>query len=92
MQNFVKKYQAKYGSQPDGLAALGYDAANLLFAAMDRAPSLSGKDLAATIATTKDFAGVTGKITIDPKRDASKSAVVVQVDHGKRVPMKRYEP
>ena len=92
VKNFVTKYKAEFGATPDGLAALGYDAANLLFAAVDRAPSTGGKDLAATIASTKDFVGVTGKITIDPKRDASKSAVVVKVDHGRRVPVKRYEP
>jgi branched-chain amino acid transport system substrate-binding protein len=90
VQEFVKKYQAKYGSMPDGLAALGYDAANLLFNAMDRAKSLNGPDLQAAIAETKDFPGVTGAITIDKNRDAQKSAVVVQVDKGKRTPIKRY--
>ncbi|HUQ02649.1 MAG TPA: ABC transporter substrate-binding protein, partial [Kofleriaceae bacterium] len=92
VKNFVTKYKAEFGATPDGLAALGYDAANLLFAAMDRAPSTGGKDLAAAIASTKDFVGVTGKISIDPRRDASKSAVVVKVDHGRRIPVKRYEP
>jgi branched-chain amino acid transport system substrate-binding protein len=79
VQDFVKKYQAKFGGVPDGLAALGYDAGRLLFEAMDRAPSLGGKDLAAAIAATKDFAGVTGKISINAKRDAEKSAAVLQV-------------
>lgn len=88
---FVERYRAKHGAAPDGLAALGYDAANLLFAAIDRAPSLSGKDLAASIAATKDFPGVTGKITIDANRDASKSAVVVKIEKGLRPPVKRYE-
>lgn len=92
VKNFVTKYKAEFGATPDGLAALGYDAANLLFDAVDRAPSLGGKDLAATIAATKDFVGVTGKISIDPNRDASKSAIVVKVDNGRRVPVKRYEP
>ncbi|KAB2911069.1 MAG: ABC transporter substrate-binding protein [Kofleriaceae bacterium] len=92
VKNFVTKYKQEFGATPDGLAALGYDAANLMFAAVDRAPSLGGKDLAATIATTKDFVGVTGKISIDPNRDASKSAVVVKVENGRRVPVKRYEP
>ncbi|MBK9036881.1 MAG: ABC transporter substrate-binding protein [Myxococcales bacterium] len=90
VQNFVAKYKAKHGAAPDALAALGYDAANLLFAAIDRSPSLSGKDLAATIAATKGFAGVTGEITINGDRDASKSAVVVKIDHGKRPAVKRY--
>jgi len=92
VKNFVAKYQAEFGAKPDGLAALGYDAANLLFAAFDRSPSLGGKDLAATIASTKDFAGVTGTITIDPNRDASKSAVVVKIENGRRMPVKRYAP
>jgi branched-chain amino acid transport system substrate-binding protein len=55
VQEFLKKYQAEFGKTPDSMAALGYDAANLLFDAMTRAPSLNGKDLAKAIASTKDF-------------------------------------
>jgi len=85
VQEFVTKYKAAYGEVPDGLAALGYDAARVLFDAMERAPSLNGRDLAAAIAATKDFAGVTGKITLDANRDAVKKAVVVQMKGGKPV-------
>ena len=83
VQSFVQKFQAKYGVVPDGLAAMGYDAARLLFDAMKRSPSLGGKDLAAAIAQTKGFAGVTGSITIDAERNARKPAVVLQVKGGK---------
>jgi branched-chain amino acid transport system substrate-binding protein len=83
VQEFVAKYQKKYGAVPDGLAALGYDAARVLFDAMERAPSLDGKPLAAAIAETKDFPGVTGKITIDENRNAKKAAVVLQMKDGK---------
>ncbi|MGE0549586.1 MAG: ABC transporter substrate-binding protein [Kofleriaceae bacterium] len=83
VQEFVTKYQKRFGEVPDGLAALGYDAARVLFAAMDKSPSLGGKDLAAAIAATKDFPGVTGKITLDANRDAQKQAVVVQMKGGK---------
>jgi branched-chain amino acid transport system substrate-binding protein len=82
VQEFVQKYQAKFGKVPDGLAALGYDAARLLFDAMDRAPSLGGKDLAAAIADTKDFQAVTGVITIDEQRNPRKDAVVLEVVDG----------
>ena len=35
------------------------------------------------LAATKDFQGVTGKITIDPDRNANKSAVVLTIkDNG----------
>ena len=82
VQNFVTKYSAKHGQNPDGLAALGYDAARILFDALGRATSLDGATLAKAIAETKDVPGVTGKITIDPERNAKKSAVIVQVQGG----------
>jgi branched-chain amino acid transport system substrate-binding protein len=49
---------------------------------MHRSPSPSGEDLAATIAATKDFPGVTGRITIDAQRNAKKDAVVLEVVNG----------
>jgi branched-chain amino acid transport system substrate-binding protein len=80
MQTFITKYKAAYGSAtPDALAGLGYDAANLLFDAMKRAKSLEGKDLRDAIAATKDFPGVTGKITIDQNRNAKKALVIVKM-------------
>jgi branched-chain amino acid transport system substrate-binding protein len=82
VQGFVKKYKARYGRVPDGLAALGYDAAAVLMDSMDRAKSLDGIDLAAAIAATKDFKGVTGNITIDKDRNAQKSAVILEVRNG----------
>lgn len=82
VQEFVTKYKKRWGEVPDGLAALGYDAARVMFDAMDRAPTLGGKDLAAAIAATKGFPGVTGKITLDANRDAQKQAVVVQMKGG----------
>ncbi len=82
VQQFVSHYKTDYGQIPDGLAALGYDAARLLFDAMGRAPALDGKSLAASIAATKGFAGVTGKITIDAERNAQKAAVVLQMKNG----------
>jgi branched-chain amino acid transport system substrate-binding protein len=82
VKEFVQKFQERWGSVPDGLAALGYDAALVLFDAMDKAPSLDGADLAAQIAKTKDFPGVTGKITLDAHRNPVKSAVVQEVHCG----------
>jgi len=92
VQNFVSKYEAAHGQKPDGLAALGYDAARLLFDAMNRAASLDGATLAKAIAETKDFPGVTGKITIDPERNAKKSAVIVQMKGGIPVYVTTIEP
>lgn len=82
VQQFIAKYKAKFDGEPDGLAALGYDAARLLFESMDKAPSLDGKALAAQIAATKGFPGVTGRITIDAERNANKDAVVLEITNG----------
>jgi branched-chain amino acid transport system substrate-binding protein len=82
VQEFVQKYKERFGGVPDGLAALGYDAANVLFAAMDRAPSLDSADLSATINETKNFPGVTGLITLDKDRNPVKSAVMLVMKGG----------
>jgi len=80
VRTFIAAYSKEYnGSTPDGLAALGYDAANILFDSMKRSKSLGGKDLRDAIAATKGFGAVTGDITINENRDAVKSAVVVEM-------------
>lgn len=80
VQDFIKAYRAEFGgATPDGLAALGYDAAKILFEAMERAKTTDGKALRDAIAATKNFGGVTGNITIDANRNATKSAVVVEM-------------
>jgi branched-chain amino acid transport system substrate-binding protein len=80
--DFIKRYKERYGGDtpPDGLAALGYDAAKVLIEAMERAPELSPKAIRDEIAKTTDFVGVTGKISINEQRNAVKPAVVVKVD------------
>lgn len=64
-------------------SALGYDAANILFDAIDRANSTEGDAIAKELAKVKDFKGVTGTITIDEDRNAQKPAVVLTFKDGK---------
>ena len=78
--DFIKRYKAKYNDVPDGLAAMGYDAANVLIEAMSRTADLTSAQIRDELAKTKDFAGVTGKISMDANRNPVKSAVVVKVD------------
>lgn len=80
---FVEAYKAKFGKMPNGLGAMGYDAAKVLIESMKRANSLSGEEIRKEIANTKDYAGVTGNITIDENRNAVKSAVVLEVKDSK---------
>ena len=82
VQKFIASYKAAYGSVPDSLAALGYDAAMVAVDAIKRAPSFDRAAIRDAIAQTKNFHGVTGSITLDEKRNATKSAVVLQVGKG----------
>jgi branched-chain amino acid transport system substrate-binding protein len=83
VQKFVTDYKAKYNHLPDALAALAYDAARILADAMTRAGSTDGEKVRDAIASTKDFPGVTGNISINQERNAVKTAVIVKVENGK---------
>lgn len=80
IQNFVKAYQAKYNTVPDSLAALAYDAAKVLADAIKRAGGTDSAKLKDAINATKNFAGVTGAISLDGSRNAVKPAVVLELN------------
>ena len=83
VQSFVKAYKAKYnGEMPDAMAALGYDSAMMLVDAMKHAGSTDGAKVRDALAAEKDFQGVTGDITMDANRNASKPAVILTITNG----------
>lgn len=84
-QKFLAAYKARFNAVPDALGGLGYDSAMVLFDAMKRAGTTDGAKLRDAIAQTKDFAGVTGRITLDADRNANKPAVVLEIKEGKFV-------
>ncbi len=81
VREFVAKYKAKYNAVPDAIAALAYDAGRILFAAMQRAGTTDGAKVRDQLAATKDFSGVAGIVTINSERNATKSAVIVQIQN-----------
>ncbi len=83
VQDFVKRYREAYGELPDAMGALGYDSARILADALARAGSTEGPKLRDAIAATRDFEGVTGRITIDEQRNARKDAVVLKIENGR---------
>jgi len=92
MQNFVRKFHARWNEAPDSIAALGYDAAQLLFDSLRRAGTTDSAKLREAIATTANFPGVTGRITIDQDRNATKSAVILTVKNGKFAYVETVDP
>ena len=83
VQAFVKRYRESYGAVPDAMAALGYDTALILSDALRRAGSAEGPKLRDAIAATREFDGVTGRISIDGDRNARKDAVVLKIEKGR---------
>jgi branched-chain amino acid transport system substrate-binding protein len=83
VNSFVTKYQEKYGVLPDTFSALGYDAARLLADAIKRAGSSDPQAIRDALAKTAGFQGVTGEISLDANRNASKPGLIVTVKQGK---------
>lgn len=85
-REFIDKYRAKHGYVPDEVAALTWDAINLLCTAIRNTGGLSGnieKDRDAIkdqLAKIKDFDGITGKMTFTTGGNPMKCAVIVKIN------------
>jgi branched-chain amino acid transport system substrate-binding protein len=78
-RKFVDAFIAKYNHVPTSLAAQAYDAARLLFDAIERAAELTPAAIRDALEATKDYRGATGLMTIDEEHNANKPIVVVRV-------------
>ena len=83
VQNFITKYKAKFNMMPDAMSFLAYDAGMILFDAIKRAGSIEADKIKNALASTKDFDGVTGKISMNEQRNAVKPAVILEIKGGK---------
>lgn len=79
---FVNDYRVRHGVDPDS-AATAYDAARLLFDAFRRAKTNDKAGVRNALAETKDFPGVTGKITLDSNRNAHVPVYMLRIEQGK---------
>lgn len=104
LQDFLRRYRERTGGDPDAMAGLAYDAAGVMFRALEKlaenspetfrglssqagssARRKATRRLRDLIATTTDFAGVTGSITLDENRNAVKPAVVIEIRKGRKM-------
>ena len=112
LQEFLKKYRDKFHGDPDAIGGLAYDAAQVLFASLEKlaasdpegfkglssakagseARHAAEKKLRDLIAATASFPGVTGTLTLDENRNASKPAVVIEIKGGKKVFNSSFNP
>ena len=79
-RKFVADYQKAHGKIPDDVAALSYDAAQVLFKAIAAAGSLDRQAIRDNISQLPTIVGVTGDIKYTAgSGDPTKSAVIMQV-------------
>lgn len=89
---FIDAYEAAYHKIPDALAALAYDAATILFAAIEKAGGIEGSAIRDQMATTAGFKAVSGEITFDKDRNPVKAAVILTIKDGQQKFVKMVNP
>ncbi len=82
VQDFITAYKGAYnGETPNALAALGYDAAKIMLAAIQTAGSTDGDAIRAAIKAT-DLDAVAGHITFDENGDPLKAISMIKIVAG----------
>ncbi len=89
---FLKAFRDEYKKEPPAVAALGYDAYMVIMDAIKRANSADSQKIRDALATTKNFEGSAGSITINAERNADKDAVFKTVKDGKFVFLTTVKP
>lgn len=84
VQSFIADYTDKYGEAPNALAALGYDAAYIMFQAIESAGSVDKAAVIKAMANTS-IDGVTGHIVFDADGNPEKSISIITIEDGKDV-------
>lgn len=81
---FIQAYKARYGSTPDDVAALTYDAFGLLFQALRSAGKVDRQAVRDALAKIPGYEGVTGTMQFrEGSGDPIKSAVILRIKDGK---------
>jgi branched-chain amino acid transport system substrate-binding protein len=78
VQNFVKNYNDQFGATPDALAALAYDAMNIMLQSIQNAGVDDPTKVKDEVAKGT-FEGVSGTITLDAQHNPVKTVTILQV-------------
>ncbi len=88
VQEFVKKYEARFNKKPDNGGALSYDSVYVVAKAMEKAKSADPQKIRDAIASLT-YDGVTGKISYDEKGDSGLIPNVYGIQNKEYVLLKR---
>jgi branched-chain amino acid transport system substrate-binding protein len=84
-QEFTLEYQALYGALPNQFAALAYDAANLMVAALQKAGIDDRSKVKDALVSLQGFQGATGSISYANSHDPEKELVRITIKDSKWV-------
>lgn len=84
VKEFVDRYFYKYNSRPDAVAALAYDATQIVLKAVEAANSSNPAKIKDALQNTKDFPAVTGKTSFDQNGSPVKPVAILQVKGGRK--------
>jgi branched-chain amino acid transport system substrate-binding protein len=76
----------------DAQEALSYDAVYLLADAIRRAGTSDREKVRGAIASTREFTGVTGRLSFQGRRDPSRNAVIMEITDGSAHFFKSVQP
>lgn len=89
---FANAFKAKYNKEPDGFNALGYDLVYFLADALKRAGAPDSVKVKEALASTKDFSGITGKLSVDSNHNPVKSITILEMKDGEQTFLKKQQP
>jgi len=94
IKRFIAAYNKEYGHNPENaFAALGYDAVYLIVEAVLRAGSTDPAEIHKAIQDTKDFPGITGRISYPNRVHVpQKSVSIIAIQNGKFTLAAEFEP
>jgi len=89
VEKFVAQYRSSFGQEPELLAAIGYDTIRIVKHTLrkDSEQIQTRSDLRAALAEQATFASVTGPMSFDEQRRATREPLLLTVSNGHFLPM-----
>jgi branched-chain amino acid transport system substrate-binding protein len=82
-KRFVQEFQSTFGYEPDGMAAMGFEAGTLVADALRRSKTIDSKGIKEALTGTVKFEGLAGEVLIGEDREPRKPAFVLSVSEQK---------
>ena len=89
---FKTAFNKEFSKDPDAFNALGYDMAYMVADALERAGEADREKLTAALASTKNFKGITGTLSMDEFHNPIKAVTILEVKDGVPTYLMKQEP